>query len=93
MSLHRDRNQPFNISIKRESKQTKANPNLDENGITTEELKLLHGCRVKRDDGVIIVDSLIDDETVRRLLPLENSSTEIFLRFPVTTTKKIKIQL
>ena len=60
----------------------KKRPNLDEDGIAAEELELLHGGGVERDDGVIIVDGLIDDKSVRRLLPLENSSAEIFLRFP-----------
>lgn len=83
---------PWEKSLIHGNKANKSKPNLDENGITTEELELLHGGRVERYDGVIIVNGLIDDKPVRRLLPLQDSSTEILLRFPDTdqrTTGKI----
>ena len=57
--------------------------NLDENCVATEELELLHGVGVERDYGVVIVDGFVDNKTIRRLLPLEDSCAEVLLRFPV----------
>ena len=39
-------------------------PNLDQDRVAAEELKLFHSSRVHRYDGVIIVDGLVDDETI-----------------------------
>ena len=44
--------------------------NLDQDRVPAEELKLFHSSRVHRHDGVIIVDGLVDDETIGRLLAL-----------------------
>eukprot|EP00965_Chrysotila_dentata_P146995 4852757-Pleurochrysis_carterae.AAC.4 len=41
---------------------------LQEDGITTEELQFLHSLHIKRDDRVVIVGGLVDDEPVRVLL-------------------------
>jgi hypothetical protein len=65
---------------------------LDQNGITAKELKFLHGIRMKCDNGVVIVDSLINNETIRRFLPLENRSTEVSFRSLAENTKKKQIR-
>lgn len=62
---------------------------LDKDGVAAKQLKLFHSIRVERDDGVIIVDCFVDDEPIRRLLPLQNRSTEIPLR-PLTEMKERK---
>lgn len=58
----------------------------DQYGVTAKEFKLLHGVGVKSDDGIVIVDGLINDEPIRRLLPLQNGGAEVSLR-SLTETK------
>ena len=66
--------------------------NLDEDRIPTEELKLLHGIRMKRDHRVIIVDCFIDNKPIWGFLPLQNGGTEVSLRtFAGETQKENKI--
>lgn len=65
-------------AIQIQNKKTKQN--LDENCIAAEKLELFHGGGMERDDGVVIVDGFVDNESVRRLLPLKDRGTEILLR-------------
>lgn len=66
------------------------NADLNEDRITTEELKLLHGIRMKSDNRVIIVDSFIDDKTIRGLLPLQNGGAKVPLGTLAGETQKSK---
>ena len=55
-------------------------------------MELLHGVGVERDDGVVIVDGFVDNKSVWRLLPLEDSCAEVLLRFPVNNKKKQSLE-
>mmetsp|Transcript_36112 Transcript_36112/g.115959 ORF Transcript_36112/g.115959 Transcript_36112/m.115959 type:complete len:218 (-) Transcript_36112:132-785(-) len=41
---------------------------LDEHSVAPEELQLLHGLHIERDDRVVVIDSFVDDEAIRVLL-------------------------
>lgn len=55
--------------------------------------KVHYDSRVERDNRVVIVNGFIDNESIWRLLPLKNRSTEILLRFPVNTNPEGHISL
>nr|GMD71263.1 predicted protein [Ipomoea batatas] len=58
------------------------------NCVPAEELELLHGGGVHSNDRVIIVNRLVNDKPIRRLLPLQNRCREILLStFPATREK------
>ena len=52
---------------------------LEQDGVTTEQLESVHGVRVNSHYGVVIVDSIVHDEAVGRLLPVEDRCREVFL--------------
>uniref|UniRef100_A0A0A9D275 Cell division cycle protein 48, putative / CDC48, putative n=1 Tax=Arundo donax TaxID=35708 RepID=A0A0A9D275_ARUDO len=54
---------------------------LEQDSVTAEELEPLHGVRVERDDGVVVINGLVDHQPVRRLLPLKNRRREVL--FPL----------
>ncbi|RWW26244.1 hypothetical protein GW17_00009393 [Ensete ventricosum] len=45
---------------------------LQKNRVAAEKLQLFHRLRVQRDHRVVIVDRLVHDQAIRRLLPLQN---------------------
>lgn len=59
---------------------------LEEDGVAAEELQPLHGVRVQRDDGVVVIGGLVHHQPVRRLLPLEDRRREILLPLPAHNT-------
>lgn len=52
---------------------------LDEHGVTPEQLQLLHGLGVQRDNRVVIVHSLLNNQPVGSLLLLQDSCAEVLL--------------
>lgn len=62
---------------------------LEKNCVTAEKLELIHGVRVERDDGVVIIYGFVNDESIGRLLALQDRSTEISL-CSLTEEKKIE---
>mmetsp|Transcript_7901 Transcript_7901/g.20402 ORF Transcript_7901/g.20402 Transcript_7901/m.20402 type:complete len:258 (+) Transcript_7901:1975-2748(+) len=52
---------------------------LQKHGVSAEQLQLLHGLHVQADDGVVVVNRVVDNQAVRALLALENRSREVLL--------------
>lgn len=52
---------------------------LEKDSVSAEQLKLLHGLGVKRNHRVVIVHSLVHDQSVRALLAVKDSCAEILL--------------
>lgn len=50
---------------------------LEQNGVSTEELKLVHLGLRQGDHRVIIIGGLFNDEAIGPLFPLQNSSCQI----------------
>ncbi|BAT11044.1 Os10g0442532, partial [Oryza sativa Japonica Group] len=50
-----------------------------EDGVAAEELQPLHGVRVQRDDGVVVIGGLVHHQPVRRLLPLQDRRRVVLL--------------
>lgn len=53
---------------------------LDQDGVAAKELEFFHGVRVKSDDGVVVVYGLVNNESIRSLLALQNRGAEVSLR-------------
>ncbi len=51
---------------------------LEQDSVATEELKFLHSRRVECHHRVVIVDGLVHNEPVGRLLALQNGRGEVF---------------
>lgn len=69
--------------------KTRVKGNLEQNSISTEKLELFHGGGVEGDDGIVIVDRLIHNQTIGGLFPLQDRRREVLLpSFPVP--KKVR---
>lgn len=69
---------------------------LDQDGVAAKELEFFHGVRVKSDDGVVVVYGLVNNESIRSLLALQNRGAEVSLRSLAEkkiTKKKKQIRL
>lgn len=73
---------PFDNRSIKSGKDKRAHPHLEQDSVAAEELEALHGVRVHRDDGVVVIGGLVDHQPVRRLLPLEDRRREILLPLP-----------
>lgn len=65
---------------------------LDQDSITAEQLKLFHSLRMKSDDGVVIVNSFINNQTIQGFFAFENSSAEVSFCCSLTVKNKNKIK-
>ena len=59
---------------------TKARARLEQHRVATEQLQRLHRLQVERNDGVVVVDRIIHDQAVRRLLLLQDCQLRVLLR-------------
>jgi len=46
---------------------------LQQHGVTTEQLELVHLCLRQTHDGVIVIGGIVDQQTIRAILALQNS--------------------
>ena len=53
--------------------------------IATKQLEFLHCLDIQRYGAVVVIDGVIDNQPVGSLLPLEDRSAEVLLRFPFGT--------
>mmetsp|Transcript_775 Transcript_775/g.1375 ORF Transcript_775/g.1375 Transcript_775/m.1375 type:complete len:266 (+) Transcript_775:1944-2741(+) len=53
---------------------------LDQHGVSTEELELLHGLEVEGDHGIVIIHALVHDQAVGGFFALQDRGAEILLR-------------
>ena len=61
---------------------------LQQDGISTEELQRLHGLQVQGHHRVVIVDSVVHDQAVWRLLPFEYGCAKILLLLALAVRRK-----
>lgn len=52
---------------------------LKKDSVSTKELKSVHRLEVERDDGVVVVNRVINNQPVWRLLPVQDRCTEVLL--------------